>query len=140
MGIADLPVMKVEITRTDDNHLVVGTRGPLRSVHRGVSPDKATDSVTTGEPVLDCLGACILGTVLTFARDTNIDLDDICLTMDADSARHPDRLETMRATTTVTGQVTEKQLVSLSRVTARCKIHNIFEHRPAIELDMVLAR
>ena len=137
--LATLAHMKIDITRTDDDHLVVATRGHTLSVHRGVSPDQATDGVTAGELVLGGLGACMLGTALTFARNTNIDLDDIHVTMDADSARHPERLETIRVTMTVTGRVSNKQLASLSRVAARCKIHNTFEHRPTIELDMVLA-
>jgi uncharacterized OsmC-like protein len=131
--------MKVEITRTDDSHLVVGARGHTVAVHRGVSPDEATDGVTASELVLGGLGACMLGTALTFARNTYIDLDDLHVTMDADSAPHPDRLQTIRVTMTVTGRVTDKQLASLSRVAARCKIHNTFADSPAIELDMVLA-
>ena len=131
--------MKIEITRTDDNHLIVGTRDKTLRVHRGVSPDDATDGVTASELVLGGLGACMLGTALTFARNTDMDLDDIHVTMDADSARHPERLETIYVTMTVTGRLTDKQLASLSRVAARCKIHNTFAHTPAIELDMVLA-
>ena len=136
---ANLTPMKVEITRTDDNHLVVDARGHTLSVHRGVQPDDATDGVTASELVLGGLGACMLGTALTFARNTDMDLDDIVVTMDADSARHPERMETIRVTMAVTGRLTEKQLASLSRVAARCKIHNTFENPPTIELELTLA-
>jgi uncharacterized OsmC-like protein len=129
--------MKVEITRTDDNHLVVGARGHTLSVHRGVQRDEATDGVTASELVLGGLGACMLGTALTFARNTGMDLDDIQVTMDADSARHPERLETIRVAMTVTGILTDKQLASLSRVAARCKIHNTFADSPKIELELL---
>ena len=135
----NLTPMKVEITRTDDNHLVVDARGHTLSVHRGVQPDDATDGVTASELVLGGLGACMLGTALTFARNTDMDLDDIVVTMDADSARHPERMETIRVTMAVTGRLTEKQLASLSRVAARCKIHNTFENPPTIELELTLA-
>jgi uncharacterized OsmC-like protein len=131
--------MQVDITRTDDNHLIVNARGQTLAVHRGVQRDEATDGVTASELVLGGLGACMLGTALTFARNTDMDLDDIQVTMDADSARHPERLETIRVTMTVTGRLTEKQLASLSRVAARCKIHNTFEDPPKIDLELTLA-
>ena len=129
--------MKVEITRTDDNHLVVDARGRTLPMHRGVSPDEATDGFTASELVLGGLGACMLGTALTFARNTNMQLDDLHVAVDAISAQHPDRMETIRVTMTVTGQLTDKQLASLSRVAARCKIHNTFADSPTIELDLV---
>jgi uncharacterized OsmC-like protein len=131
--------MKVDITRTDDNHLIVNARGQTLAVHRGVQRDQATDGVTASELVLGGLGACMLGTALTFARNTDMDLDDIQVTVDADSVRHPERLETIRVTMTVTGRLTEKQLASLSRVAARCKIHNTFEDPPTIDLELTLA-
>ena len=81
----------------------------------------------------------MLGTALTFARNTDMDLDDISVIMDADSARHPDRMSTIRVSMTVTGRLTDKQLASLSRVAARCKIHNTFADSPKIELELLLA-
>jgi uncharacterized OsmC-like protein len=135
---ASLATMKVEITRTDDDHLIVDTRGHTLAVHRGVQRDEAIDGVTASELVLGGLGACMLGTALTFARNTDMDLDDIQVTMDADSARHPERLETIRVTMAVTGRLTQKQLASLSRVAARCKIHNTFENPPTIDLELLL--
>ncbi len=131
--------MKVDITRKDDEHLVVNTRGQTLYVHRGVSAEEATDGFRAGELVLSGLGACMLGTALTFARNTNIDIEDMQVSVEAESAPHPERIQTIRVTMTVTGQLTEKQVASLSRVAARCKIHNTLAGSPTIELDMVIA-
>lgn len=131
--------MEVEITRKDDNHLVVDTRGQTLSLHRGVPSDEATDGFMASELVLGGLGACMLGTALTFARNTDIPLDDLRVIMDADSAPNPERLQTIRVTMTATGQLTERHLASLSRVAARCKIHNTFADPPNIELSVSLA-
>jgi uncharacterized OsmC-like protein len=131
--------MKVEISRKDDNHLVVETRGQIVSVHRGVSADEATDGFMASELVLGGLGACMLGTALTFARNTDMPLDDLRVVMDAESAPNPERLQTIRVTMTATGQLTERHLASLSRVAARCKIHNTLADPPNIELSVSLA-
>ena len=131
--------MKVDITRKDDEHLVVNTRDQTLFVHRGVSADEATDGFRAGELILSGLGACMLGTALTFARNTNIDVEDMQVSVEAESAPHPERIHKVRVTLTVTGQVTEKQLASLARVAARCKIHNTLKDSPSIELDMVIA-
>jgi uncharacterized OsmC-like protein len=131
--------MKVEITRKDDNHLVVDTRGKTLQVHRGVSADEATDGFMASELVLGGLGACMLGTALTFARNTDMPLGDLRVVMDADSAPNPERLQTIRVTMIATGELTDRHLASLSRVAARCKIHNTFADPPTIELDLILA-
>lgn len=130
--------MNVEITRTDDEHLAVHARGQTLPVHRGVSADKATDGFRASELVLGGLGACMLGTALTFARNTDMPLEGLQVSMEADSAIHPDRMQTIRVTMRATGQLTERQLASLSRVAARCKIHNTFADPPTIELSLVL--
>jgi len=108
-------------------------------VHRGGRPDEATDGVTASELVLDGFGSCMLGTTLAFARNADMDLGDLSVTMDADSARHRERMSTIRVAMTVTGRLTDTQLASLSRVAARCKIHNAFAHSPTIVPEMVLA-
>jgi uncharacterized OsmC-like protein len=130
--------MKIDITRKDDEHLVVNTRGQTLFVHRGVSAEEATDGFRAGELVLSGLGACMLGTAMTFARNTNMDIEDMQVSVEGVTAPHPERIGTIRVTMTVTGNLTEKQLTSLSRVAARCKIHNTLVDSPTIELDMVL--
>jgi hypothetical protein len=59
--------------------------------------------------------------------------------MDADSAPNPERLQTIRVTMIATGELTDRHLASLSRVAARCKIHNTFADPPTIELNLILA-
>jgi uncharacterized OsmC-like protein len=130
--------MKIEITRKDDEHLVVNTRGQTLFIHRGVSAEEATDGFRAGELVLSALGACMLGTALTFARNTNMDIEDMQVRVEGVTAQHPERIGTIRVTLTVTGQLTDKQVASLSRVAARCKIHNTLVDSPKIELDMVI--
>jgi uncharacterized OsmC-like protein len=139
MEAISLAYMKVEITLEDDNHLVVDTRGKTLQVHRGVSADDATDGFMASELVLGGLGACMPGTALTFARNTDMPLDDLRVVMDADSAQNPERLQTIHVTMIATGQLTDRNLASLSRVAARCKIHNTFADPPTIELNLILA-
>ena len=80
----------------------------------------------------------MLGTALTFARNTDMPLDDLRIVMDADSAANPERLQTIRVTMTATGQLTDRHLASLSRVAARCKIHNTLADPPTVELSLIL--
>ena len=138
MGLVTLPTMNVEITREDDNHLVVETRGQTLPVHRGMTADEATDGFMASELLLGGLGACMLGTALTFARNTDMPLDDLRVVMDADSAANPERLQTIHVTMTATGLLTDRHLASLSRVAARCKIHNTLADPPTVELSLIL--
>jgi uncharacterized OsmC-like protein len=134
VGLVTLPTMNVEVTREDDNHLVVETRGQTLPVHRGMTADEATDGFMASELLLGGLGACMLGTALTFARNTDMPLVDLRVVTDADSAANPERLQTM----TATGLLTDRHLASLSRVAARCKIHNTLADPPTVELSLIL--
>jgi uncharacterized OsmC-like protein len=67
-----------------------------------------------------------------------MDIEDIQVSVEGVTAPHPERIGSIQVTMTVTGQLTEKQLASLSRVAARCKIHNTLKDSPTIDLDMVL--
>jgi uncharacterized OsmC-like protein len=138
VGLVTLPTMNVEITREDDNHLVVETRGQTLPVHRGMTADEATDGFMASELLLGGLGACMLGTALTFARNTDMPLDELRVVMDADSAANPERLQTIHVTMTATGLLTDRHLASLARVAARCKIHNTLADPPTVELSLKL--
>jgi uncharacterized OsmC-like protein len=99
--------MRIDITRKDDERLVVNTSGQTLFVHRGVSTEEATDGFRAGELVLSGLGACMLGTALTFARNTNMDIEDMQVSVEGVTTPHPERIGTIRVTMTVTGKLTE---------------------------------
>ena len=128
--------MKVEITRKDDQHLVVAARDVTVSIDRYAAEDEPSDGFRATELLLGSLGACMLGTAIGFARNQEMPLEDLSVTLEAESAKHPERLESIRVTMTVTGALTEPQLNSLRRVASRCKVHNTLADPPTLALEM----
>ena len=128
--------MNVEITRKDDQHLVVAARDVTVDVDRAATEGEPSDGFRATELLLGGLGACMLGTALGFARNQEMPLEDIAVSLEADSAKHPERFSAIRATMTVTGSLTDRQLESLARVAAKCKVHNTLADPPAVALEM----
>ena len=128
--------MNVEIARMDDQHLVVAARDVTVDVHRAATDGEPSDGFRATELLLGGLGACMLGTAIGFARNQEMPLEDLRVGLEADSAKHPERFSAIRVTMTVTGPLTDRQLESLARVAARCKVHNTLGDPPAVDLEM----
>jgi uncharacterized OsmC-like protein len=129
--------MRVDITRKDDQHLVVAARDVTVSIDRYATEDEPSDGFRATELLLGSLGACMLGTAIGFARNQEMPLEDLTVSLEAESAKHPERLASIKVTMTVTGSLTEPQLNSLRRVATRCKVHNTLDDPPHLALEMV---
>lgn len=131
--------MNVEITRKDDQHLVVAARDVTVDVHRAATEGEPSDGFRATELLLGGLGACMLGTALGFARNRDMPLEDIRVSLHAESAKHPERFSAIQVTMRVTGSLTDRQLESLARVAARCKVHNTLADPPPVDLEILRA-
>lgn len=138
-GVVVSLAMNVEVTRKDDQHLVVAARDVTVDVQRDATEGEPSNGFRATELVLGGLGACMLGTALGFARNQEMPLEDLQVSLAADSARHPERFNAIRVTMTVTGPLNDRQLASLARVAARCKVHNTLADPPPVDLEIFRA-
>lgn len=131
--------MRVDITRKDDQHLVVAARDVTVSVDRSATENEPSEGFRATELLLGSLGSCMLGTAIGFARNQDMPLEDLSVSLEAESAKHPERVASIRVTMTVTGSLTDAQINSLRRVASRCKVHNTLHDPPELQLEMVQA-
>ncbi len=128
--------MNVEINRIDGKRLsATGTDGQIviddLSTHGGPG-----DGWRPTELVLAALGGCMVGTMLSFAADQGIPVGDVRMVLDDEVAGPPKRIGTITMTMFVSGDITDRQLASLKRVAAKCKIGNTLADSPSLLFDM----
>ncbi len=131
-----VPSMKVDITRVDDEHLTVSARNVTVTIDRGAPEGEPSDGFRATELLLGGLGACMMGTTIYFARNQGLALDDLSISLEGETANQPSRVDRIRISMTVTGDLTEKEIATLGRVASGCKVHNTLEHSPKIDFGI----
>lgn len=126
--------MHVDVERLEAARLEVRTRGLSLIVDRLEADGGPGDGFRPTELLLGALGACMAGTVLTFAERQQLGITALSFSIDDEVAEHPKRVERIAVTMHVGGELTDRQLESLGRVAKRCKIHNTLEGGPRIDL------
>jgi uncharacterized OsmC-like protein len=84
---------------------------------------------------MGALAACTAGTMLTFARNQEIDVSGISISVDDETADHPDRIGRLLVDMKVASDADDRQRASLERVAAACKITNTLERSTEIVLS-----
>ncbi len=98
------------------------------------------DGFRPSELLMGALAACMAGTMLNFARGQDIAVHDITIAIEDEALEHPDRIGRLSIEMAVAAAATEKQVASLRRVAAACKIHNTLERPPAVDLDFTVTQ
>ena len=122
--------MEVRVDRVQDARFEIRARGVSVIVDRLEEQGGPGDGFRPIELFLGSLGACMLGTMLTFAENQQIPVGDVSLELEPVIEEHPERVARVEMTLRVEGDLSERQLQSLQRVGQACKIHNTL-HRGA---------
>jgi uncharacterized OsmC-like protein len=93
------------------------------------------DGFRPTELLLGGLGACMMGTMINFARNQEIPIRGVSMELDDTEFPHPERIGRITIKMEVTAEATERQIASLQRVAAACKIHNTLEREPEFDFD-----
>lgn len=99
-----------------------------------ISVGRLGDGFRSVELLLAALGSCMLGTMLAFAENSGIDLDGVRLELEPTLAKSPERVEEIRMTMRIEGDVEPRRLESLRRVAEHCKVHSTLERNPSLLL------
>lgn len=122
--------MEVHVDRVRGARFEVRARDVSVVVDRLEEQGGPGDGFRPVELFLGALGACMLGTMLTFAENQQIPVGDVSLVLKPVIEEHPERIASVEMTMRVDGDMSERQLQSLQRVAQACKIHNTL-HRGA---------
>ena len=87
---------------------------------------------------MGALAACMAGTMLNFARNQEIPVHGISISMADEAAEHPDRIARIAIDMRVAADATDRQKASLQRVASACKIHNTLETSPEMALEFTV--
>lgn len=133
--------MEVTVRRMKGARFEARARGLAVVVDRLPDAGGPGDGFRPTELVLAGLGACMAGTMITFAENQGIEVDDVTVELRSEDAKVPRRIGAVTVRLVVGGDLTERELQSLERVAAACKIGTtlqtptdvelVFEHRPA---------
>lgn len=129
-AVGSAPRNTVVVERLADGTLEARARDVALPVGR------AGGGLHSAELLLAGLGSCMLGTMLTFAENVGVSLDGVRLELEPVVATGPERVEEIRMTLRIEGDVEPKRLASLRRVAEHCKVHATLEHGPALPLSV----
>ncbi len=126
--------MQVEVERLVGKHFEVRARGLTVDVDELEEAGGSGRGFRPTELLLGALGACMAGTMLTFAANESIPVEEVVVRLEDRVAQHPKRIDGIRVEMSVDGDLSERHVASLRRVAAACKIHNTVTTGVAIEL------
>jgi len=132
--------VKVEVKQVDGRRMEIDARGVRAVVDDLIEDGGPGDGFRPTELLVGALGACTIGTMLTFAKNTGMSVEGVSMVIEASKAAAPSRVSSISMTMEVSGDLTSKELERLGRVAKACTVHNTLEVGPEIELAVVAAR
>lgn len=86
--------------------------------------------------LLGALGACTMGTLLTFCNNMKIPLESFEIDVEGKRDTAPDRVSEIQVSLNVSGDIPADRLETLKRVAGGCRIHYTLKHSPKIEMKL----
>lgn len=74
--------------------------------------------------------------MLSAAEARSIPVDGVHMEVEADSAKHPERVEKIRMVITLPEGIAQDDVESLERVAGHCKVHTTIVRVPEISLEV----
>ena len=131
--------MQVEIEQIEWRRMAIRARGNELIVDDTIEAGGPGDGWRPSELLLGALGTCMIGTMLTFARNQGIEVRDVSMHLEDAPLEHPERIGSIEIRMELGTDATERQRATMERVAARCKIHNTLERPPAVSFELVVA-
>lgn len=127
--------MQVRVEQIEGRRLAIEARGNRMIVDDTLEAGGPGDGFRPTELLLGALGACMIGTMINFARGQELDVEDIIVELEDEAAERPARIERIRVSMQVRTDADERRQGTLQRVAGGCRIHNTLGGSPTIEFD-----
>lgn len=132
--------MKVAIEQVEGRRMAIRARGLEVIVDDTVEAGGPGDGFRPSELLMGALGTCMIGTMITFARNQGIGVSNVSMQLDDESLQHPERIGTIRISMDLDTDADDRRVNTLERVAGACKIHNTLERSPEIVFDFNATR
>jgi uncharacterized OsmC-like protein len=126
--------LQVNVRRIDGKRLEVSARGNRVIVDQIYADGREDLGFRPTELLLGALGACTMGTVLTFCDNMKIPVDAFTIDVEGKRETAPERISEIQVSICLEGDIPTERLDTLKRVANGCRIHYTITHPPKIEL------
>jgi putative redox protein len=117
----------------------INARGVTTIIDDLIEDGGPGDGFRPTELLVGALGACTIGTMLTFAKNTGMPVEGVSMVLEAEKAPAPSRVSSITMVMEVAGDLTAKDLERLQRVAKACTVHNTLKNEPLVEFKVVAA-
>lgn len=128
--------LQVNVRWLEGKRLEVSARGNRIIVDQVYADGSEDMGFRPTELLLSALGACTMGTVLTFCNNMKIPLESFEIGVEGKRDTAPERISEIQVSLRVAGDIPEERLDTLKRVAKGCRIHYTITHAPKIELEL----
>ena len=125
--------MKVDIEQIQGRRMAIRARGLELIVDDTKENGGPGDGFRPSELVLGALGTCMIGTMITFATNQGIEVDNVTMHLEDEEHHHPERIGKISIEMDLKTNADDRRIKTLERVANACKIHNTLEHSPEFE-------
>lgn len=115
----------------------IDARGVTTIIDDLVEDGGPGDGFRPTELLVGALGACTVGTMLTFAANTGMAVDGVSMTLEGEKATAPSRVSSITMVMEVAGDLSTEELERLGRVAKACTVHNTLKNEPLVEFKVV---
>lgn len=132
--------MQVHVEQLEGRRMAIRARGLELIVDDTLEAGGPGDGFRPSELLMGALGACMIGTMVQFARNQDIEVKDVYVDVADEELMHPERIGTIRVKMELSTDADDRRIKTLERVASACKIHNTLGSNPAIELEFLPRR
>lgn len=131
---------KVAVRWLEGKRIEVSSRGNRLIVDQVYEDGREGGGFRPTELLLGALGACTIGTVLTFCGNMDIPVDSFAIDLEGERESAPDRIGEIRISMNLEGDIPTERLETLKRVAHGCRIHHTLTRAPKISLELKVGR
>ena len=128
--------LKVNVRWLEGKRIEVSARGNRIIVDQVYADGREDMGFRPTELLLGALGACTMGTVLTFCKNMKIPVESFAIGVEGKRETAPERISEIQVSLSLGGEIPEERLDTLKRVAQGCRIHYTITHQPKIELEL----
>ncbi|MBI4195770.1 MAG: OsmC family protein [Betaproteobacteria bacterium] len=128
--------MQVEVRWLEGKRIEVSARGNRLIVDEIYADGRVGMGFRPTELLLGALGACTMGTVLTFCKNMNIPVESFVIDVEGKRETSPERISEIQVSLRLAGDIPEQRLETLKRVAKGCRIHHTITQSPPIGIEL----
>lgn len=128
--------MQVKVQWLEGKRIAVSARGNRLIVDEIYADGRQGMGFRPTELLLGALGACTMGTLLTFCKNMNIPVESFVIDVEGKRETSPERVSDIHICLRLGGDIPENRLETLRRVAGGCRIHHTLRHSPSIGIEL----